>query len=248
MIFSASELERYSKQILINNIGGTGQRKLKVSKVLVIGAGGLGSPVLIYLASAGIGTIGIMDYDKVELSNLQRQFIHSVKTIGSNKALSARSYIDYLNPEINTEIYDYKIKEDNCDKIIFNYDMVIDASDNFKTRFIISDSCNRLKKPYIMGAVRSYEGQVSTFVPYEENKESILNPRLRDLYSEENIQFDEIGCKEEGILGVTTGLIGTLMATEAIKLIVGMGNILIGKLLLVDLLNMRFEEIKYRRK
>ena len=126
--------------------------------------------------------------------------------------------------------------------------MVIDASDNFKTRFIISDSCTRLKKPYIMGAVRSYEGQVSTFVPYEENKEFILNPRLRDLYSEENIQFDEIGCKEEGILGVTTGLIGTLMATEAIKLIVGMGNILIGKLLLVDLLNMRFEEIKYKRK
>jgi molybdopterin/thiamine biosynthesis adenylyltransferase len=248
MIFSASELERYSKQILINNIGGTGQRKLKLSRILVIGAGGLGSPVLTYLASVGIGTIGIIDYDKVELSNLQRQFIHSVKTIGSNKALSARKYINYLNPEINTDIYDYKIKLDNCDKIILNYDIVIDASDNFKTRFIVSDSCDRLNKPYIMGAVRSYEGQVSTFTPYEENEESILNPRLRDLYSEENIKSDEIGCKEEGVLGVTTGLIGTLMATEAIKLIVGIGNTLIGKLLLVDLLNMRFEEIRYKRK
>ena len=125
---------------------------------------------------------------------------------------------------------------------------MIDASDNFKTRFIVSDSCNRHKKPYIMGAVRSYDGQVSTFIPYEENKKSVLNPELRDLYSEENIESDEMGCKEEGVLGVTTGLIGTLMATEAIKLIIGMDNILIGKLLLVDLLNMRFEKIKYKRK
>jgi len=248
MIFSASELERYSRQILINNIGGTGQRKLKISKVLVIGAGGLGSPVLIQLASVGIGTIGIIDYDNVELSNLQRQFIHSINTIGINKALSARKYIDHLNPEVNTKIYDYKIEKDNCDKIILDYDIVIDASDNFKTRFIVSDSCNRHKKPYIMGAVRSYDGQVSTFIPYEENKKSVLNPELRDLYSEENIESDEMGCKEEGVLGVTTGLIGTLMATEAIKLIIGMDNILIGKLLLVDLLNMRFEKIKYKRK
>lgn len=236
------ELERYSKQILIKNIGGAGQRKLKSSKVLVIGLGGLGSPVVTHLSSAGVGQIGLVDNDIVDLSNLQRQFIHNVDRIGLNKTESAKIFINKLNP--NLIIYDYvtDAKNPELKKIIADYDIIIDCTDNFETRFKIADDCQEYKKPYILGTVRAYEGQITTILP---STLKINNPKIRSLFNEENTVNSLDDCSDEGILSITTTLVGTIMASECLKLILNINEGLFGKLLMVDLLNLRFETIKY---
>ena len=236
------ELERYSKQILIKNIGGAGQRKLKSSKVLVIGLGGLGSPVVTHLSSAGVGQIGLVDNDIVDLSNLQRQFIHNVDRIGLNKTESAKIFINKLNP--NLIIYDYvtDAKNPELKKIIADYDIIIDCTDNFETRFKIADDCQEYKKPYILGTVRAYEGQITTILP---STLKINNPKIRSLFNEENTVNILDDCSDEGILSITTTLVGTIMASECLKIILNINEGLFGKMLMVDLLNLRFETIKY---
>ena len=240
---SDQELERYSKQILIKNIGGVGQKKLKSSKVLVIGLGGLGSPVVTHLTSSGIGKIGLVDNDKVDLSNLQRQFIHSVDTIGLNKTESAKIFIDRLNP--NSIIYNYSTDAKTAEiiEIIRQYDVVIDCTDNFKTRFKVADACQKYMKPYILGAVRAHEGQITTILP---STSKIKNPKIRDLFDEENISNTGDDCSDIGVLSVTTTLVGTIMASECLKLILNIDEVLVGKMLMVDLLNLKFETIKYK--
>jgi len=236
------ELKRYSKQILIKNIGGDGQRKLKSSKVLVIGLGGLGSPVVTHLSCAGVGQIGLVDNDIVDLSNLQRQFIHNVDRIGLNKTESAKIFINKLNP--NLIIYDYitDAKSPELKKIIAEYDIIIDCTDNFETRFKIADDCQKYKKPYILGTVRAYEGQITTILP---STLKINNPKIRSLFNEENTVNILDDCSDEGILSITTTLVGTIMASECLKIILDINEGLFGKLLMVDLLNLRFETIKY---
>lgn len=240
---SGKELERYSKQILVKNIGGVGQKKFKSSKVLVIGLGGLGSPVVTHLSSSGIGKIGLVDNDKVDLSNLQRQFIHSVDTVGLNKTESAKIFTNRLNP--NSIIYDYLIdaKTPEIIEIITQYDVVIDCTDNYNTRFKVADACQKYKKPYIFGTVRAYEGQVTTILP---STSKIKNPKIRNLFDEENISNTQDDCSDIGVLSVTTTLIGTIMASECLKLILNFDEVLVGKLLMVDLFNLKFETIKYK--
>ncbi|MDG2187107.1 MAG: HesA/MoeB/ThiF family protein [Hyphomicrobiales bacterium] len=237
------EIERYSKQILIKNIGGNGQRQLKSSNVLVIGAGGLGSPVITHLTSSGIGKIGLIDNDIVDLSNLQRQYIHGTSRLGEYKTESAKYFINELNPNIVVNIFNIDANDKSIDNIIPNYDVIIDCTDNFQTRYRIADSCEFYKKPYIIGMVRGYEGHVTTIFP---NTESIKkNPRIRDLFDENSVQDMQDSCADQGVLSITTGLIGTLMAAEAIKIILNIKEVLIGKLLIVDLLNTKFETINY---
>ncbi len=240
---SGDELERYSKQILIKNIGGNGQRKLKSSKVLVIGLGGLGSPVVTHLSSSGIGKIGLVDNDTVELSNLQRQFIHNVDRIGLKKTESAKIFMGKLNP--NSIIYDYETDANSPEfiKIIAEYDIVIDCTDNFKTRFKIADACQKYKKPYILGTVRSYEGQVTTILPSTKKNK---NPEIRSLFDEENVSNIQDECSDNGVLSTTTTLVGTIMASECLKIILNISEGLVGKLLMLDLLNMKFETIEYK--
>jgi len=242
LYIGGEELERYSKQILIKNIGGDGQRKLKSSKVLVIGLGGLGSPVVTHLSSAGVGQIGLVDNDIVDLSNLQRQFIHNVDRIGLNKTESAKIFINKLNP--NLIIYDYvtDAKSPELKKIIAEYDIIIDCTDNFETRFKIADDCQKYKKPYILGTVRAYEGQITTILP---STLKINNPKIRSLFNEENTVNSLDDCSDEGILSITTTLVGTIMASECLKIILNLNEGLFGKMLMVDLLNLRFETIKY---
>ncbi len=238
------EIKRYSKQILIKNIGGSGQVKLKSAKILIVGLGGLGAPVITHLVTAGIGEVGLVDHDTVELSNLQRQYIHTTERVGLLKTHSAKEYITQLNPNIKISLYSIKASIDNISEIIPNYDLVIDCTDNFETRFIIADQCQVNLKPYILGMVRGYEGQLTTILPrLSKNRESY--PGIRSLYDESDLDDYEFSCSDEGVLSVTTGLIGTIMATEAIKNILDIGEILVGKLLLVDLLNIKFELIEY---
>ena len=239
---SREEVERYSKQILIKNIGGPGQKIIKSSNILVIGAGGLGSPVITHLSCAGIGQIGLIDNDTVELSNLQRQYIHGTSRVGKYKTDSAKYFINELNPNIIVNLFTMDVMDNAIDNIIPKYDVIIDCTDNFKTRYRIADSCELHSKPYIMGVVRGYEGQLTTIVP---NNISYNNPKIRDIYDELSIQDINESCADEGVLSITTGLVGTLMASEAIKIILDINHLLIGKLLLVDLLNIKFEIINY---
>ncbi len=240
---SREELERYSKQILIKNIGGAGQRKIKSSKVLVIGLGGLGSPVVTHLSSSGVGHIGIVDNDVVDLSNLQRQFIHNVDGIGINKTESAKAFINKINPNLIINCYSLDAMSPEIIRAISGYDVVIDCSDNFKTRLKIADACQKYKKPYILGTVRAYEGQITTILP---STQKIKNPVIRDLFDEESISDIQDDCFQIGVLSVTTTLVGTIMASECLKIILDIEGGLGGKLLMVDLLNLKFETIRYK--
>ena len=230
------QLERYSRNILLKEVGIKGQQKLLSSKVLVIGAGGLGSAAIMYLATAGIGTIGIADKDKVELSNLNRQIIHNTNRIGSLKTKSAEQTINKLNPDINLNIYN-KISSENISEIVSQYDFVIDATDNFETKFLINDACVSAKKPFSHAGIVGFEGQLMTYVP---NKGCCY----RCVFKEPPAKDCVASCSKDGVLGAAVGVIGSLQAIEAIKYILGIGELLTGYLLTYNALNCEFRKIK----
>ena len=234
---SANELERYQKHLTLEEIGKEGQLKLKNSSVLCVGAGGLGSPALIYLAAAGIGKIGIVDNDHVEKSNLQRQIVHETNTIGYLKIDSARDKIKRLNPDIEVFTFNKRITADNALEIIREFDVICDCSDNFGTRYLINDTCLILNKPLVFGSVQGFEGQVSVFNLHENS------PNLRDLLPESPLKNAIPSCAEYGVVGISTGLIGILQVNEIIKIILKKGKVLNGQILIFNLLNLEMKKL-----
>lgn len=237
MELSEEQKERYARNISIKEIGAEGQKKLLNSKVFVIGAGGLGSPVIMYLASAGVGTIGIADYDKVDLSNLQRQIIHTMGTIGEEKVLSAKRAVLARNPDIRVNTYYELVDKNNITELIRDYDFIIDATDNFSAKFLINDACVLAGKPFSHAGVIHFEGQTMTYVPG-------ISPCYRCIFQEPPEEGTVPGCKEEGILGAVTGVIGSIQAMEAVKYLLNLGNLLTGYLLIYDGLKMQFRKVK----
>ena len=246
MTLSPAELERYARHIVLQDVGGPGQQKLKAARVLVIGAGGLGAPVLQYLAAAGVGTLGVVDDDTVSLSNLQRQVIHDTDQLGEPKVASAAEAIARLNPHVKVEPHPRRIEPMNAMALVSAYDLVIDGSDNFDTRYLVSDACFFAKKPLVTGAVGRFDGSLTLLKPYESAQDGTPNPTYRCLFPEKPAPGALPTCAEAGVLGALTGIVGTLQAMEAIKEIVGFGEGLLGRLLLVDTRGMRFETIRYR--
>jgi len=237
---SREEILRYSRHLLIPEVGLEGQRKLKAASVLVVGTGGLGSPVALYLAAAGVGHIGLVDYDVVDASNLQRQVIHGTSRLGDLKVESARDRLLDLNPDIEVEIYNEVLTSENAMRIAEGYDIIIDGTDNFPTRYLVNDLCVLTGKPNVYGSIFRFEGQVSVF-------DARRGPCYRCLFPEPPPPGMVPSCAEGGVLGVLPGTIGTLQATEALKLILGIGTSLIGRLLLYDALDMSFEFVQLRK-
>ncbi|WP_173934829.1 molybdopterin-synthase adenylyltransferase MoeB [Chelativorans sp. Marseille-P2723] len=243
---SDEELERYARHIVLPEIGGAGQQKLKRARVLVMGAGGLGAPVLQYLAAAGVGTLGIIDDDHVSLSNLQRQVIHRTADVGKAKIESAAAAIRALNPHVAVETHSLRLNAGNARPLIARYDVVVDGSDNFETRYVLADSCAGEKVPLVTAAVGRFDGSLTVLKPYERQPDGSPYPSYRDLFPEAPPPGLVPSCAEAGIVGALTGVMGTLEAMEAIKLITGIGEPLVGRLLLYDALSARFETMHYR--
>lgn len=237
---SGKEMSRYSRHLIMPEVGVEGQKKLKAAKVLLIGAGGLGAPLGLYLAAAGIGRIGLVDFDVVDFSNLQRQVIHGTPDVGRPKLHSARDRIQAINPEVIIDLYETKLTSKNAISIIEPYDLIIDGTDNFPTRYLTNDASVLLGKPNVYGSIFRFDGQASVFYPPH-------GPCYRCLYPEPPPPGEVPSCAEGGVLGILPGLIGCIQATEAVKLILGRGSPLIGRLLLYDALEMRFQEFKVRR-
>ncbi len=245
MQLSDEELERYARHIVLAEIGGPGQHKLKRARVLVIGAGGLGAPLLQYLAAAGVGTLGIVDDDTVALSNLQRQVIHGTDTVGTAKVDSAADAIRRINPNVQVEAYPLRLTPDNAAGLVCGFDIVADGSDNFATRYAVADACAAWRRPLVSAAVGRFDGSITTLKPYESDKEGRPNPGYRDLFPGPPPDGTLPTCAEAGILGALTGVIGSMMALEVIKLVTGVGDPLIGRLMLFDGMSMRVETIGY---
>ena len=237
---TTDDLSRYSRHLILPEVGMEGQQKLKAARVLCVGTGGLGSPLALYLTAAGIGTLGLVDFDVVDSSNLQRQIIHSTKDIGRKKLDSAEEKLKALNPSINIVKHDTMLSSANALEIIKDYDIVADGTDNFPTRYLVNDACVLLGKPNAYGSIFRFEGQASVFATEQ-------GPCYRCLYPEPPPPGLVPSCAEGGVLGILPGLVGVIQATEVIKLILGKGEPLIGRLLLVDALNMRFRELKLRK-
>ena len=237
---TTDDLSRYSRHLILPEVGMEGQRKLKAARVLCVGTGGLGSPLALYLAAAGIGTLGLVDFDVVDASNLQRQIIHSTKDIGRKKLDSAAEKLIALNPALNIVKHDTMLSSANALEILKDYDIVADGTDNFPTRYLVNDACVLLNKPNAYGSIFRFEGQASVFATKD-------GPCYRCLYPEPPPPGLVPSCAEGGVLGILPGLVGVIQATEVIKLILGKGNPLIGRLLLVDALSMRFRELKLRK-
>ena len=239
MALSPVELQRYSRHILLKEVGGPGQAKLQASRVLVIGAGGLGSPVLLYLAAAGVGRLGIVDDDAVGLSNLQRQVIHATDGVGTPKTASAAAAIGRLNPHVTVNPHQVRIDHSNAVDLISGYDIVVDGSDNFPTRFLVSDACYLARKTLISAAVGQFDGQVATFKPHLSRPDGTPYPSYRCLYPEAPPPGLVPTCEEAGILGALTGIIGSIQAIEALKELLEIGDSLAGRMLLYDALQAR---------
>lgn len=237
--FTDDEIERYSRHIALGEIGPEGQRKLKESRVLVLGAGGLGAPVAMYLAASGVGTLGIIDYDHVDLSNLQRQIIHPDASRGQQKAEVARMRAQELNPDVDVVAHDVMLSRDNAMDILARYDLIVDGTDNFQTRYLANDAAFLLGKSLVHGSIFRFEGQVSDFVPG--------HGCYRCLYPEPPPPGLVPSCRQAGVLAALPGVIGTIQAVETIKLITGAGRPLVGRLLLHDTLAMTFREVRLRR-
>ncbi|OHV80610.1 molybdopterin-synthase adenylyltransferase MoeB [Ensifer sp. LCM 4579] len=242
-----SEIARYARHIVLAEIGGAGQQKLKAARVLVVGAGGLGAPVLQYLAAAGVGTLGIADDDLVSLSNLQRQVIHGTSDIDRPKVESAADRIADLNPHVRVVPHALRLQPENAEAIFRQYDIVVDGSDNFETRYLAADMAETVRVPLVTGAVGRFDGSVTVLKPFETNADGHPNPSYRDLFPTPPPPGAVPACAEAGIVGALTGVIGTLQAMEAIKLVTGIGEPLVGRLLLYDALAAEFNTIRYRR-
>ncbi len=237
---SPSQSDRYSRHLVLPGVGKEGQILLLEASVLVVGAGGLGSPALMYLAAAGVGKIGIIDHDVVNISNLQRQIIHSNSSLGQTKVCSAANWIEKLNDDVEVVPIEDKLTSENSIEIIQEYDVVIDGTDNFETRYLIGDSCEILGKPWIFGSIHRFEGQISTFNIDE-------GPNYRDLFPDPPPPELAPNCSEAGVLGVLPGLVGTIQATEAIKVIIGTGDLLRGRLLTIDALSMEMRTLSFSK-
>jgi adenylyltransferase/sulfurtransferase len=238
MNFTDSQVQRYSRHIILPEVGGKGQKKLCQAKVLVIGAGGLGSPAAMYLAAAGVGTLGLADGDVVDLSNLQRQILHSTATLGKPKVQSGHHMLSALNPDITVNTYRENISAQNIMRFLPDYDIILDGSDNFSTRFVVNDACYFAKKTLISGSIFRFEGQLATIKPHDGY------PCYRCLYPEPPPAGLVPNCQEAGVLGVLAGTIGTLQAAEAIKEILGIGQTLADQLLIYDALEMKFRKVR----
>lgn len=244
----ADEIARYQRHIVLPEIGGAGQQRLKAARVLVIGAGGLGAPVLQYLAAAGVGTIGIVDDDIVSLSNLQRQVIHDTNTIGRPKTHSSADAIGRLNPHVAVVPFNARLTADNAARLLSDFEILVDGSDNFATRYAAADAAEAARLPLVTGAVGRFDGSVTVLKPWEDGPDGTRNPGYRDLFPSPPPAGVVPSCAEAGIVGALTGVIGTLMAMEVIKLVTGAGEPLVGRLLLYDGLAARFDTLRYARR
>jgi adenylyltransferase/sulfurtransferase len=245
MTLESAELERYARHIVLREVGGPGQAKLKAARVLVIGAGGLGAPMLLYLAAAGVGHIGIVDDDTVSLSNLQRQVIFATPDIGIRKVDAAEAVLERLNPHVTVETHMTRLEPDNALGLIAGYDIVADGSDNFATRYLVSDACYFAKKPLVTAAVGTFDGSLTTLRAHETRADGERNPTYRCLFPEPPPPGTVPACAEAGILGALPGILGSMMALQVIREIVGFGEGLVGRLLMVDARAMRFETLSY---
>jgi sulfur-carrier protein adenylyltransferase/sulfurtransferase len=241
MRLSVEELQRYSRHLIMPEVRSEGQNRLKAARVLCIGAGGLGSPAALYLAAAGVGTLGIVDFDDVDLSNLQRQILHGTKDIGRGKLESARDRLHDINPQIETELHKCRFSSENASQLVANYDVVVDGSDNFPTRYLSNDVCVFAHKPNVYGSVFRFEGQTTVFAPH------LGGPCYRCLFPEPPPPDSVPNCAQAGVLGVLPGIIGMLQAIETLKLILGIGEPLVGRLLHFDALKVKFRELNLRR-
>ena len=241
MQLNNDEIRRYSRHLILPEVGLAGQKKICAASVLCIGAGGLGSPIAMYLAAAGIGKIGIVDFDTVDFSNLQRQIIHGTADVGRPKSESARDTINRINPNVEVVLHNTRITSENALEILAPYDIVVDGTDNFPTRYLTNDACVLLKKPNVYGSIFRFDGQASVFAPH------LGGPCYRCLYPEPPPPGMVPSCAEGGVLGVLPGIVGTIQATEILKLALGKGSSLVGRLLLFSALDMKFREVKLRR-
>ena len=237
---TVDEVRRYSRHLIIPDVAMAGQQRLMNAKVLCVGAGGLGSPALMYLAAAGVGTLGIVEFDTVDESNLQRQIIHGQSDLGKSKAISAKEKIAEINPNVNVVVHEVRLDTDNVMDIFSQYDLIVDGTDNFATRYLVNDACVLLKKPYVWGSIYRFDGQASVFW-------AVYGPCYRCLYPEPPPPGMVPSCAEGGVLGVLCASIGSIQTTEAIKLIAGIGEPLIGQLMIYDALEMSYRKIKVRK-
>ena len=244
-MLSADELERYARHIVLREVGGPGQAALKRARVLVVGAGGLGAPVLLYLAAAGVGTLGVIDDDTVSLSNLQRQVIHGTPDIGAPKVDSAAATIRRLNPHVAVELHGTRLVAENALDLLGRYDLVADGSDNFATRYLVSDACFFAGKPLVTAAMGTFDGTLTTIRAHERAADGQPNPTYRCLFPEPPPPGTVPACAEAGVLGALAGVLGSLAALEVIREIVGFGDGLVGRLLMVDVRSLRFETLRY---
>ena len=239
MDFSEEQIERYSRHIILEDVGPEGQEAIMNGKVLIIGAGGLGSPAALYLAAAGVGTIGLIDGDTVDLTNLQRQIIHTTPDLNKAKVISAREKIEVLNPDVNSVIYQKRITSENINEIIKDYDFIIDGTDNFPTKFLINDACVFAMKPYSHGGILRFNGQTMTFTPG--------NTCYRCFFQSPPPPDAVPSCSQAGVLGSIAGILGTIQATEALKYLIGKGDLLTNRMLIFDALDMNFETMVIKR-
>jgi len=242
-MLSPEEIQRYKRHLVLRDVGGPGQQKLKKARVLLVGAGGLGSPIALYLAAAGVGTIGLVDHDTVSLDNLQRQIVHETAAVGKTKVESARETIGRLNPYVAVETFDFRLTPQNALEIISKFNIVVDGTDNFATRYLVSDACYFAGKTLVFGAVGPFDGYVTTLKPHERRSDGTLWPSYRCIFPEAPPPGTVANCSEVGVLGAVVGVIGTLQATEVLKEITGAGESLAGRLLIYDALSSRFESV-----
>lgn len=244
MSLTPEEIQRYKRHLVLHDIGGQGQAKLKAARVLVIGAGGLGSPALLYLAAAGVGTIGVIDDDTVSLDNLQRQVVHSTAAVGAPKVDSAKETLAHLNPHVTVETFETRLDAANAADIISRFDIVADGSDNFATRYLVSDACYFARRPLVHAAVGPFDGYLTTLKPYAADAKGNPFPTYRCIFPEAPPAGMVPNCSEVGVLGAVVGVVGTLQATEVIKELTGVGESLAGRLLLYDAKEPRFETVR----
>ena len=243
--FTSAELQRYKRHLVLKDVGGAGQQQLKAARVLVVGAGGLGAPLLMYLAAAGVGTLGIVDDDQVSLDNLQRQIVHDTASVGVPKVKSAAATLGRINPCVKVEPYAVRLTAANAMQLIGEYDVVADGSDNFATRYLVSDACYLAGKTLVYAAVGPFDGYITTLKPHLKDEDDIPYPTYRCLFPEAPPPGLVANCAEVGVLGAVVGVVGTLQATEVLKEILRIGDSLTGRLLMYDALGARFDTVKY---